>query len=251
MTLLPGPPLDEDGPVYTVIVLIDHGVIVQSTRASRQRPSIQCRPVTHDIAKARATINAKHWLDLKLTTYTPYLTLTGKLWFVYCERIICGIMVPKYGDFILYLQPCGRVTVSQWLKHFPWYHEVPGPWFNIQMSSYQCRKSVIVTVLIITHHKPVIDHGWVSWPHRTLSRGTSSKGTAVSVTMCSALYSVHVYGNTHLNWYGNQTNIIHRVQMWNAVVFTRIFDLSISGFNMIRGYWSLHFTWDFDKISCY
>ena len=141
MTLLPGPPLDEDGPVYTVIVLIDHGVIVQSTRASRQRPSIQCRPVTHDIAKARATINAKHWLDLKLTTYTPYLTLTGELWFVYCERIICGIMVPIYGDFILYLQPCGRVTVSQWLKHFLWYHEVPGPWFNIQMSSYQCRKS--------------------------------------------------------------------------------------------------------------
>ena len=43
---------------------------------------------------------AEHEWDLKHTTYTPYLALTGELWGVCCEEI--GDNEPRYNDTALY-----------------------------------------------------------------------------------------------------------------------------------------------------
>ena len=38
--------------------------------------------------------------DFKITTYTPYLTLTGKVWGIYCENF--DENCPRYNDTALY-----------------------------------------------------------------------------------------------------------------------------------------------------
>ena len=63
-------------------------------------------------------------LDLKLTTDTPYLALTGELWGVYCEDL--GKNWPRYSGTALY-----RVHI--WCIQ---YHKV------IDILIYKDRKSI-------------------------------------------------------------------------------------------------------------
>ena len=62
--------------------------------------SLQCGPIYHDITYGTAMTAAERKSHFKLTTHTPYLALTGKLWGVYYEDF--GANWPCYYGTALY-----------------------------------------------------------------------------------------------------------------------------------------------------
>ena len=55
----------------------------------------------HDITYDTAITVAEGELDIRITTDTPYLALTGELWVIYCEDL--GKDWPRYNGTALYV----------------------------------------------------------------------------------------------------------------------------------------------------
>ena len=50
----------------------------------------KCGPLLHNIAYSTVLTEAEYKLKWQITYYTPYLTLMGELWGVFCEGIYNG-----------------------------------------------------------------------------------------------------------------------------------------------------------------
>ena len=63
--------------------------------------SLKRDPIYHDITYGTVITVAKSGSDYRITTYTPYLALTGELWVVCCEDF--GENRPCFNGTALYL----------------------------------------------------------------------------------------------------------------------------------------------------
>ena len=62
---------------------------------------LSCGLIYHDITYDTAITVAESESDIRITTDTQYLVLTGELWDVYCEDL--GENWPRYNSTTLYM----------------------------------------------------------------------------------------------------------------------------------------------------
>ena len=74
---------------------------------------LQRGPIYREFTRNTANAAAEYESNLKLTTDTPCLALTGELWAVSCEAI--GQVWPRYNGIALYIGP------NQWSHTLMWY----------------------------------------------------------------------------------------------------------------------------------
>ena len=89
-----------------------------------------CGPIYRDFTHSTAMTAAEHESDLKLTTDTPYLTLTHELWDVCCEEIAENR--PHYNGTALYwglVKMASHLANNPWEKNWPlWLRTVSSQW---------------------------------------------------------------------------------------------------------------------------
>ena len=65
-------------------VISKHYQTARSSFTIYGREPLYCRPTQHDIENSTPVTEAKHTSEFVFTTDSPYFTLAGELWGVYC-----------------------------------------------------------------------------------------------------------------------------------------------------------------------
>ena len=120
-----------------------------------------CGKICHVITHIIAITAAKHQSDFELTKDTPYLTLTGEIWGVYCENL------EKIG-YIITASHCMWYNISN-LGSIYAYHMWPALCYYIHSHCLGDQSAFSRTQPFLA---PLMWHGWLIWSQLGVTEAT-------------------------------------------------------------------------------